>query len=52
MKGMMKTVERDKPVFWIETSGENFETIKKMLKPLGYQNIYSLGIGDYIFSVK
>lgn len=52
MKGMMKTVERDKPVFWIETSGENFETIKKMLKPFGYKNIYSLGIGDYIFSVK
>lgn len=52
MKGMMKTVQRDKPVFWIETSGEKFETIKRMLEPLGYKNIYSLGIGDYIFSVQ
>ena len=50
MKGMMKTVQRDKPVFWIETSGENYDSIKKMLEPLGYKNIYSLGIGDFIFS--
>lgn len=52
MKGMMETVQRDKPVFWVETSGEKFETIKGMLEPLGYKNIYSLGIGDYIFSIQ
>lgn len=52
MKGMMNIAKRDKPVFWIETSGEKFEIIKGMLEPLGYKNIYSLGIGDYIFSVK